>query len=222
MSFGLPDVAQRSPEFPDSLKKQIVLRKIAPYQEEWWNYFLKDIEPRGITAVELDEYTCLLNYGKRRRIHLETKIQGDDLWLYPRLQNHPVFLAAIFISFGASVALLMGIFYLIFGAYFLTSPLWFILIFYIICFASFLIGSVLRGKGHLNPWMAMPDYTKILLDVYEAARHAEKRILEQYSLQDQAPTQSQSFCPRCGKPIEPTWTACPFCGISLAIEFTER
>lgn len=215
MMHGGPDVVQRSPEFPDLLKKQIVLRKIAPYQEEWWNYFLKDIEPRGITTVELDEYNCLLNYGKRRRIRLETKIQGDDLWLYPKLQNHPVFLAAIFISFGASVALIVGIFFLLFGPYFFTSMGIFFIAFYIICFASFLIGSILRGKGHFDPRIGMPDYTKILLDVYEAARHAEKRILEQYSLQDQDLTTSQIFCPQCNKPIEPAWTTCPFCGIQL-------
>ncbi|MHA1360424.1 MAG: zinc ribbon domain-containing protein [Candidatus Helarchaeota archaeon] len=211
-----PSTAQNNFEFLKILKRQIVLRKIAPYQDEWGIYFLKDIEPRGITAIELDDHTYLLSYGKRRRIRLEIKVRENDLWIYSKLQNHPLFLIISFSSFGISVALIVGIFYFFFGSQAFESFMWipFISI-YIICFASFLIGAILRGKGYLDPRIGIPDYSEVFLDIYESANYAADRILEQYALKDQAPTQTQVFCPICKRPMEPSWIICPFCGTPL-------
>lgn len=163
------------------LKKQIVLRKIAPYVEEWWNYFLKDIQPRGLTIVQFDESICFLDYGRRRRVRLETKVEGDDIRIFPKFQNHPFFLKAAFFGFGVNTAILLVFYFLLIDNIVISTitktiafPLYF-------CFSAiFLIGSIFKGKGYFPTLLGIPEYSGVLVNLYEAARHAEKRILEQY------------------------------------------
>lgn len=218
MAFRGKNLLTQSPVMcPDTFRKNLPLRKIALYKAEWWTYFLKDIQYRGFTVISNDESSCLMDYRKRNRVHLEVQTKADDLWLYPKFHNHPFFLKVFFTGIGSGFLIFLGIMFLLFDtSIFSTKSVFFWLFFVMISvvFVIVSIGVLLSNKGRMTG-QPVPVYSTALMDLYQAARFAEKKVLERHFSPEDSPSKPQTFCPECGKAMEPAWTTCPFCGTSL-------
>ena len=202
---------------PDTFRNNLPLRNIARYKSEWWTYFLADIQYRGFTVINNDESSCLMDYGKRNRVHLKVEAKENDLWLYPKFHNHPFFLKIFFTGIGASFLIFLGIMFLLFDtSLFSLNNVFFWIIFCMmgLVFVVVCIGVLLSNKGRMTG-QPVPVYSTALMDLYQAARYAEKKVVEHQISPAVSPSKPQIFCPECGKSMEPTWTTCPYCGTPL-------
>ncbi|MHA1278941.1 MAG: hypothetical protein ACTSQI_17055 [Candidatus Helarchaeota archaeon] len=202
---------------PDTFRRNLPLRNIARYKAEWWTYFLKDVQNRGFIIITNNESSCLMDYRRRFRAHLQVQTKDNDLWLYPKFGCHPFFLTILFTGIGAGFLIFLGIMFLLFDNTIFTTNkffFWFLLVFVSFILIITCIGVLSMNKGKMTGQL-VPVYFTHLMDLYQAARYAEKKVLERHSSPKDSTPERNFFCPECGRSMNPIWNTCPFCGTAL-------
>ncbi len=201
---------------PDMVRNQLVLREIAPLVDEWRRIFLKDIQFRGFKPVSSDQENCILNYKMRYRILMNIETNENDIWLYPKFKVHPTFLKVALIGLGAGILIFLGLIFLLLDSYLFSyiSSIFLPIIGIMVTVITFAVLMTIF-RGHKFPAYGLAQTAPILMELYQAARYAEKQILLEYPIDGVSLDRSQNFCTQCGKTMEPSWRVCPFCGTAL-------